>query len=85
MIAYIAEKAGMTKKQATLVLNATLEGITETLKAGDKISFLGFGTFAVSKRQARTGINPQTKEKIQIPATKVPVFRAGSKLKDSVK
>ena len=85
IIGLVAEKAGMTKKQAALALNATLEGITEALKAGEKISFIGFGTFAVSQRKARTGINPKTKQKIQIPATKVPVFRAGSKLKQSVK
>ncbi|MCL2063515.1 MAG: HU family DNA-binding protein [Candidatus Cloacimonetes bacterium] len=85
IIAYVAEKAGMTKKQAGIVLSATLDGIAEALKAGEKISFIGFGTFAVSQRKARIGINPQTKEKIQIPAAKVPVFRAGAKLKDSVK
>ena len=85
IIAYVAEKAEMTKKQAALALTATLEGITEALEAGEKISFIGFGTFSVSERKARTGINPKTREKIMIPATKVPVFRAGSKLKDSVK
>ena len=85
IIAYVAEKADVTKKQATAALNATLEGITEALKAGEKISFIGFGTFSVSDRKARTGINPKTKEKIQIPATKAPVFRAGAKLKESVK
>ena len=85
MIAYVAEKSGMTKKQASLAFNATLEGIIETLKAGERISFIGFGTFTVIERKARAGINPKTKEKIMIPATKVPVFRAGTKLKDSIK
>ena len=80
----IAKKAGMTKKLAAIVLNSTLEGITETLKAGEKIAFIGFGSFAVSKRNARTGINPKTQAKITIPASKVPVFRAGTKLKEDV-
>jgi len=85
IIGYVAEKAGMTKKQAGLALNATLDCITGALKAGDKVSLIGFGTFCVSARKARTGINPKTKEKILIPASKAPVFRAGSKLKESVK
>ena len=85
IITYVAEKADMTKKQAGLALNATLDCISEALKAGEKVTFIGFGTFAISERKARAGINPKTKQKIMIPATKVPVFRAGAKLKESVK
>ena len=84
IIDMIAKKAGMTKKQAGIVLTSTLEGITEAMKAGERIAFIGFGTFAVSKRNARTGINPRTKAKITIPASTVPVFRAGAKLKEAV-
>lgn len=80
----IAEKADLTKKKAADVLKATLESITEALKKGDKVAFIGFGTFSVTKRAARTGINPQTKAKIKIPATKVPKFKAGLKLKEAV-
>ena len=85
MIALIAQKAHLTKKQAGAALTATLDGITEALISGDKVSFIGFGTFSVIERKARTGINPKTKEKIKISATKAPVFRAGTKLKESVK
>jgi DNA-binding protein HU-beta len=84
IIEYIAEKAEMTKKQAAVALNATLEGITCALQAGEKVSFIGFGSFSVINRKARIGINPKTKAKINIPASKAPVFRAGSKLKESV-
>jgi len=85
IIEIIAKKAEMTKKQAGLALNAALEGITEALKAGNKITFIGFGTFSVRAKKARTGINPRTKAKINIPATKVPVFKPGAKLKEVVK
>ncbi|MCK9329001.1 MAG: HU family DNA-binding protein [Candidatus Cloacimonetes bacterium] len=85
LIGKVAEKANMTKKQAGIALNSFLDGITEALQAGEKISFIGFGTFSVSERKARTGINPKTREALKIPATKVPVFKAGSKLKQSVK
>jgi nucleoid DNA-binding protein len=81
----VAKKAQITKKQAGVVLNATFESITKALKAGEKVTFIGFGTFAVNTRKARTGINPRTKAKIKIPAKKVPVFRAGSKLKETIK
>jgi DNA-binding protein HU-beta len=84
LIEHIAKKATMTKKQANLVINSMLEGITEALQSGDKVTFIGFGTFKISARKARTGINPQTKQKIKIPATKVPVFKPGSKLKEIV-
>ena len=81
----IAEKAEMTKKQAALALNSALAAISEALKKGDKITLIGFGTFSVRQKKARTGINPRTQQKIKIPATKVPVFKPGSKLKESVK
>ena len=84
IIEIIAVKAEMSKKQASIALNATLDGITESLQAGEKISFIGFGTFDVTQRQERIGVNPRTKEKITIAATRVPVFRAGTKLKDIV-
>ncbi len=85
LIGKVAEQAGMTKKQAGIALNSFLDGITEALQAGEKLSFIGFGTFSVSERKARTGINPKTRETIQIPASKVPVFKAGSKLKQALK
>ena len=85
IIDIIAKKAEMTKKSAGLALNAALEGITEALKNGEKITFIGFGTFSVRQKKARTGINPRTKAKINIPAAKVPVFKPGAKLKEIVK
>ncbi|MDX9869683.1 MAG: HU family DNA-binding protein [Candidatus Cloacimonadales bacterium] len=85
MITKIAKNAEITKKAATNALNSVLEGITEALQAGQSITFVGFGTFKVSQRQARKGINPQTKKAIDIPATTVPTFKAGSKLKEAVK
>ncbi len=85
LITKIAEEAGITKKTADIVLNSFLDGITETLTNGEKLTFVGFGTFSVACRQKRTGINPKTKEKIEIPERKVPVFKAGKTLKDFVK
>ncbi|MCF7793005.1 MAG: HU family DNA-binding protein [Candidatus Cloacimonetes bacterium] len=85
LIAKIAAEAGITKKAANQALNSVIDGITVALEKGDKVSLVGFGTFKVNKRNARTGVNPQTKAKIQIPARKVPVFKAGKKLKDAVK
>jgi len=85
MIARMAETSGITKKQAMIALDAFMSGVTQQLKKGDKVSFTGFGTFTISKRKARAGRNPQTGATIQIPATRVPVFRAGKKLKDAVR
>ena len=85
MIAMMAEKSGISKKQATEALGAFMDGITGQLKDGGKVSFAGFGTFAVSARKARTGRNPQTGAEIKIPATKVPVFRAGKNLKEAIR
>jgi DNA-binding protein HU-beta len=85
MIEMMAENSGITKKQADEALQAFMDGVTKQLKKGDKVSFAGFGTFAVSKRKARTGRNPQTGAAIQIPATKVPVFKAGKNLKQAIR
>lgn len=85
LLAKMAADAGITKKAAGTALNAFMEGIMKSLSKGQKVAFVGFGTFDVSKRKARNGINPQTRKKIKIPARKVPVFRAGKKLKDIVK
>uniref|UniRef100_A0A7C3MNT0 HU family DNA-binding protein n=1 Tax=Dictyoglomus thermophilum TaxID=14 RepID=A0A7C3MNT0_DICTH len=84
-IAKVAEKAKITKKEATKVVNAVLETITEALSKGDTVQFVGFGTFSVRKRAAREGRNPRTQQPIKIPATKVPVFRPGKELREAVK
>ena len=80
----IAEKTGSTKADAEKAVNAFLETITETLQAGDKVAFTGFGSFEVIERAAREGRNPQTGEKMQFKATKAPKFKAGKGLKDAV-
>lgn len=85
MIAHMAQASGITKRQATTALEAFMEGVTKQLRKNEKISFAGFGTFAVSQRKARTGRNPQTGEEIAIPATNVPVFKAGKNLKEAIK
>ena len=84
LIAAVAEKAGLTKKDAERVVNATVEAITESLVKGDKVSVSGFGIFEVKTREARVGRNPRTKETIQLPATRLPAFKASKTLKDSV-
>ncbi len=84
LIAAVAEKAGLTKKDAERVINATFETITDSLVKGDKVQVSGFGIFEVKNREARTGRNPRTKETIQIPATRLPAFKASKTLKDSV-
>lgn len=80
----IAEGAGLTKADAKKALDVTLDAIAKALKAGDKVALLGFGTFAVSERPARQGINPATKQKIEIAAKNVIKFKAGAELADSV-
>lgn len=85
LIKIISEEAGINKKQADAALKATLGGITGALKKGDKVTFVGFGSFSVVKRKAREGRNPRTGKKIKIPATKVPKFAAGKALKEAVK
>ena len=84
IIAAVAEKTGMTKKDAERVINATLETIEAGLVKGDKIQISGFGIFEVKAREARVGRNPRTKETIQIPATRLPAFKASKALKDAV-
>jgi len=80
LVAKIAEGAGMSKVDAKKALDATLDAIKEEVKKGEKVALVGFGTFSVSKRDARQGINPATKETITIPAKKVVKFKAGSEL-----
>lgn len=84
-VASVAEKTGLSKNAANKAVDAVLETITEALSKGDKVSFVGFGTFEVSERAARTGRNLQTGESITIPATKVGKFKAGASLKKAIK
>ena len=84
LIAAVAEKAGIEKKTAEVAVKAAIDTISETLVSGDKIQLVGFGTFEARKRGARVGRNPQTKETIKIPASKVPAFKAGKGFKDAV-
>jgi len=84
LVLYVAEKAGLSKADATRALDAVLEGITEGLKKEGKVALVGFGTFSAKERAAREGINPLTKETIKIPAKTVASFKAGSKLKDAI-
>ena len=85
LVAAIAAKAEISKKDADKALAAFIGTVEETLKKGDKIQLVGFGTFAVRNRPARTGLNPLTKEKIKIAASKAPAFKAGQALKNAVK
>ncbi len=85
LVSAVAEKANLTKKDAESAINAVTETITEALAEGEKVSLVGFGTFSVKDRAARAGINPLTKEKIEIAASKAPAFKAGTALKDAVK
>ena len=84
LIAAVAEKTGLSKKDSDAAVNAVLNTITETLKADEKIQLVGFGSFEVKNRAARTGRNPKTKEPIEIPASKLPMFKPGKALKDAV-
>ena len=84
LIAATAEKAGLTKKDAERAVNAAIEAVTAALVAGEKVQIAGFGSFETKNREARTGRNPFTKETIQIPATRVPAFKASKTLKDAV-
>lgn len=84
LVAAIAEKAGLSKKDAEGAVKAFTDTVAEQLKAGEKIQLVGFGTFEVAERAARTGKNPQTGEAIKIPASKAPKFKAGKALKDVV-
>ena len=84
LVEIIAEKAGLTKADATRALDATMEGIKTGLKKSGKVALVGFGTFEAKKRAARTGHNPRTGETVKIPAKVVPSFKAGSKLKEAL-
>jgi len=85
LVSMVAEKASVSKKQATAAVEAMLDGITSALKRGDSVLLTGFGKFEVRNRAARTGINPKTLAKINLPASKVPAFKAGKALKMAVK
>ena len=80
-----AKDAGISKAAAAEALDSLIDGVVKTVKKGNKVALVGFGTFSVSKRKARTGRNPQTGEPIKIPARKVPKFSAGKTFKDAVK
>ena len=84
LINAVAASADCSKKDAEAVITAALDTITAALKDGDKVQLVGFGSFEVKKRAARIGRNPKTKESIEIPASVVPVFKAGKALKDAV-
>ena len=84
LINVVSEAAEVSKKDAEAVITATLDAITDALKDGEKVQLVGFGSFEVKKRAARVGRNPKTKEPIEIPASTVPVFKAGKVLKDIV-
>ncbi len=84
LISKVAEGAGLSKKDADKAVSAVFAAITDSLVKGDKVQLVGFGTFSVKDRPARTAINPATKEKVNVPATRVPAFKAGKALKDEV-
>ena len=85
LIEKVAKAAGLTKKQAGEAVDALFDAITDSLKSGDPVLLTGFGKFEVRERAARIGINPKTLEKIKLPASKVPAFKAGKALKVAVK
>jgi DNA-binding protein HU-beta len=85
LVSEIATKTDLSKKDIELVIDTMIEVITKSIKGGEKVTLTGFGTFRVSNRAAREGINPQTKEKLQIPAMTVPKFTAGKALKEAVR
>jgi nucleoid DNA-binding protein len=85
LVDLIAVKTDLSKKDVEMVLDTMIDSITEQLRQGNKVTFTGFGAFRVSKRAAREGINPQTKEKITIPAMTLPKFTAGKALKEAIK
>ena len=84
LISAVADSAALSKKDADKAVNAVLDAITGALKGGEKVQLVGFGTFLVKDRPARVAINPATKEKIDVAATRVPAFKAGKGLKESV-
>lgn len=84
LISTVSVKTGFSKKDSEKAINALFETITDSLEAGEKVQLVGFGVFDVKERAARIGRNPKTKEEIEIPASRVPFFKAGKALKDSV-
>jgi DNA-binding protein HU-beta len=84
LVASMAEKSDLSKKDTEKALNSFMESVEEALSKGDKVTLVGFGSFEVRDRAARKGRNPQTKEEITIPATKAPIFKVGKALKDQV-
>lgn len=84
LIAAVAEKTGLSKKDSEKAINATLETVTTSLEAGEKVQLVGFGVFDVKERGVRMGRNPKTKEEIEIAASRVPTFKAGKAFKDTV-
>lgn len=85
LVAKVAETTELTKKDATKAVDAVLDAIAEALKEGDKVQLIGFGNFEVRERAARKGRNPQTGEEIEIASSKIPAFKPGKQLKDSIK
>ena len=85
LIAAVAAAAEISKKDAETAVTATLDTITTALKEGDKVQLVGFGSFEVKSRAARTGRNPRTKETVEIPASKAPVFKVGQAFKDAIR
>ncbi len=84
LVAHVADAAGLSKADATKAVDSVIDGITDSLKRGNEVRLVGFGTFAVAKRAASKGRNPRTGEPINIPASKQPKFKAGKALKDAV-
>ncbi len=84
LVAAVAEKTALSKKDSEKAVNAVFEAITAAMVSGDKVQVVGFGAFEVKEREARIGRNPRTKEEIAIPASRVPAFKAGKALKDAV-
>ena len=85
LINAVAETSGLTKKDSEIALNAILDTIQSAMKNGDKVQLVGFGSFEVKERAARTGRNPRTKEIVEIPASKAPAFKAGQAFKDAIR
>lgn len=84
LVAAVAEKANLSKKDADAAVAAVIASVEDALKAGEKVQLVGFGTFEVRERSARQGRNPQTGKTVEIPASKVPAFKAGKALKDAI-
>lgn len=84
LIAAVAEKSGLSKKDAAAAVESVIAAVSDSLVKGEKVQLVGFGTFEVKERAARTGKNPQTGAAVEIPASKAPAFKAGKALKDAV-